>query len=221
MYFFPFEDVKFDIGFGPDAFRRNFYSPDSLHMIAPTVSPRTFTGKSRSHFRYYWNLPQNGSDTFSKYTTSDHRIYVLGHGAAGTDVIYSVSRGQPRADQRCTALQLSDRLKAHGLPETSKAHIRIHACDSATRTDTALFGDDGVALQNPCFADKFWVELTKNKTHEDVTVRGYDQTMGPYIIARMGSGVFTGANAHHFDYFKNDNWTGVQPGKIPKNRTGG
>jgi hypothetical protein len=221
MYFYPFNDPVFDPGFGPDGFRRNMLSTDSLHAISPTFSKRTLTLqlKSRAHYKYYWSLPEGRSQTFADYTSPDHRIYVLGHGEKGKGNIYAVAKGIPKPGQICSSKDLSDRLEAHGLPVGSQAHIRIHACDSATRSNTQTQGPDGNLLQNPCFADLFWAEISK--THEDVTVRGYDQTMGPYIIARIGSTVFTGANAHHFDYFKNDNWTQVQPGKIPKNRRGG
>jgi len=169
LYFHPFLDKKHSIG-GGIVLR----SSVSLRWVAPTFA--------RKDFLYLWQL-KNDSRPFAKYIANTDRIYVMGHCEAGEDSVLTTESG---SEEYCDPWELAKILCNHGLPPTSQAHIRIHACNSAT------------PREGPNFATKFAKEMAE-RTRYHVTIRGYDVAVGMYLGARL-TGDFGSADKHAHDY---------------------
>jgi hypothetical protein len=124
---------------------------------------------------------------FQNYTQDAHRIYVMGHCDPGS---YDLST-ETGTYETCTTGELARILRKFGLPLNSRAHIRIHACNSASPSPGANSG---------CFAEGLRDELIRLR-YTDLTVRGYRVKVGIYLGWRWGgSPPSLSANKHRMDY---------------------
>jgi len=183
LYFHPFRDKKHSIGVAGIVLP----SSVSLHFVAPTFA--------RKDFLYLWQLGKE-SKPFQKYIANSDRIYVMGHCYPGLDKLTAES-GKIDGTESCSARELAEVFcDKHGLPANSHAHIRIHACNSAT------------PVAGPNFATELadWMAM-KSRYH--VTIRGYDVAVGMYVFGGLtalpaypGTSVITvgSANKHAHDY---------------------
>jgi hypothetical protein len=172
LYFHPFRDKKHSIGVGGIVLPSSI----SLHFVAPTLA--------RKDFLYLWQLGRT-STTFANYMANTDRIYVMGHCSPG-DTKLTTESGKLDGRQECTARELAEILCRHGLPGNSQAHIRIHACNSATPPAGSNFATE--------FAD--WMAFYNRY---NVTIRGYDVAVGMYVFARL-TDTLGSANKHAIDY---------------------
>jgi len=149
----------------------------SLHFGAPTFARRDFLD--------LWQLG-NHSTTFKNYIGISDRIYVMGRCFAGSGAVLTTESG--RLDGSCSPGELAEIFYKHGLPVNSRAHIRIHACNSAT------------PAAGPNFATEFAKEMAKKSCYH-VTIRGYDVAVGMYVVGRLT------VNKHGIDYHPPQNPT--------------
>ncbi|WP_457417853.1 hypothetical protein [Roseateles sp. P5_E7] len=151
----------------------------SLHFVAPTF------GSAR--FRYLGEMGRNSVD-LANYTNATDRIYVMGHCSPGSHELSTESWGNDgirTGDESCAYDELHTLFQRHGLPRASNVVIRIHACYSA-RSD-------------PAGADNSFAHLLKNcmnRTHPNVTIQGYDSSVGMYLGYRWGKYPLSSANKH-------------------------
>jgi len=148
----------------------------SSHFGAPTFARRDFL--------YLWQLG-NHSTTFKNYIANDDRIYVMGRCFAGSDAVLASESGRLDGTHSCSPGELAEIFYKHGLPINSRAHIRIHACSSAT------------PAAGPNFATEFAKEMAKKSYH--VTIRGYDVAVGMYVVGRLT------VDKHAIDYHPSQN----------------
>lgn len=160
MYLHPFTQATHYVGFGARA-RMSLPSWVSLRGISPTLGTAKYC---------YLGEMGDTSDTFSRCMEATDRIYVLGHGAAGSDMI-TTGTAEPG---RCSVEDLVFIFIQHQLPAGSRAHIRIHACHSGSGTTV-----------RQCFAQRLSREMGE-AGFINITVRGYTQAVGPYFISRLG-----------------------------------
>ena len=161
FYLHPFVPSVHYIGFG-DKQRWTLPAWVSLRGISPTLGRATYC---------YLAEMGNTSTTFSNCTDATDRIYVLGHGAKGSDTITT----DPASQGVCTCADLAEIFENHGLPKTSHAHIRIHACESGLETEAEY-----------SFAQTFLLQMMAHGYY-NLTVRGYTLGVGPYIFKRLGT----------------------------------
>ncbi len=172
MYFHPFLDPNHNTG----SFLGSWPSALSLHFVAPTISRRG------TDFCYLRTMG-NASTTFQAYTKPSHRIYVMGHGAAGSNSL-STETG---SYETCTANELARHFFNHGLLQGSQVQIRIHACHSGA--PSAPNAHDSFAEQ---FRDAMrnlgaampYIPAVAGVQYPNVTVRGYTEAVGMYLGQR-------------------------------------
>jgi hypothetical protein len=180
LYLHPFrEDVHY-IGVGP---KPAFVLPSSisLHGVSPTLG--------RARYKYLYKMEPGGapahSTLFAGYMNANDRIYVMGHGVRGSDVLTTESGGAA-ANSRCTAVDLADIFDRHGLPPASNVTIRIHACESSL---------ESVPGQQDSFAHWFKAAM-QWLGYNNVVIQGYDVGVGMYLFFRWGAAPFSKANNH-------------------------
>ncbi len=188
MYFHPFLDPRHYIGWGPRGLN-SLPASVSLHGVSQHLA--------KNHYKYYRKMRAIafGPDpvaaaaerqTFAPYVGNADRIYVMGHcGPGSTNLSTETGTGET-----CNTATLAQMLAAYGLTQASLAHIRIHACNSATPS-AAGAGDS--------FIDVFRLNMNA-LGFNTVTIRGYDCATGIYLGWRWGgSEPGWSANAHAVD----------------------